>query len=194
MRRRAFLMAMGAGGVELVRRGEARAMSEATPAAERDAGTLEMVLTREFAAPVARVWQAWTAAEDVKRWWGPEGFTAPVAEIDVRVGGTSLVCMRSPDGQDMYNTWTYTVIAPERRLEFVQHFADAQGNPIAPAEAGLPPEIPSEVPHIITFTALDADRTELTVLEQGYRDAWVVEMSQAGMAQCLEQMAGVVEG
>lgn len=163
----------------------------ATP---RAGGTLDMVLTREFDAPVACVWQAWTETEDVQRWWGPEGFTAPIVEMDVRVGGTSLVCMRSPDGQDFFNTWTYTLIEPEQGLEFVQHFSDARGNPVSPADAGLPPEIPSAVPHIITFKPLANNRTELTVVEQGYRDAWVVEMSKAGMEQCLEKMEGVVEG
>jgi uncharacterized protein YndB with AHSA1/START domain len=192
MRRRSVLAAMAVGVAVMAdkRIGTKAAPGTATPQA---GGMLEMVLTREFEAPVARVWQAWTTAEDVKRWWGPEGFTAPVAEMDVQIGGTSLVCMRSPDGQDFYNTWTYTVIEPNQRLEFVHHFADAQGNPISPADAGLPPEIPSEVPHIITFKPLDGDRTELTVVEQGYRDAWVVEMSKAGMEQVLEKMAVVVE-
>lgn len=194
MQRRSVLTAMAVGIAMMADLEKDRVMQAAPGTATPQSGeTLEMVLTREFAAAIARVWQAWTAAEDVKRWWGPRGFTAPVAETDVRVGGTSLVCMRSPDGQDFFNTWTYTLIEPEQRLEFVQHFADAQGNPIAPADAGLPPEIPSEVPHIITFTALADNRTELTVVEQGYRDAWVVDMSKSGMEQCLEKMAAVVK-
>jgi uncharacterized protein YndB with AHSA1/START domain len=192
MQRRSVLAAMAVGIAKMADKGVGvnAAPGTATPQAGE---TLEMVLTREFDAPLSRVWQAWTETEEVKRWWGPQGFTAPIVEMDVRVGGTSLVCMRSPDGQDFYNTWTYTVIEPEQRLAFVQHFSDAQGNTVSPVDAGLPPEIPSEVPHTITFTALDGDRTELTVVEQGYRDAWVVEMSKAGMEQCLEKMAGVVE-
>jgi uncharacterized protein YndB with AHSA1/START domain len=72
--------------------------------------------------------------------------------MDVREGGTSLVAMRSPEGQDLYNTWTYRSIVPQQRLEFIQNFADEDGNTIAPASIGLPPEIPQEVRHLVTFT------------------------------------------
>lgn len=68
--------------------------------------TRDLVVTRVFDAPVERAWKAWSDSEHVKRWWGPEGFTSPVARMDFREGGTSLVCMRSSEGQDFYNTWT----------------------------------------------------------------------------------------
>jgi len=58
---------------------------------------------------------------------GPRGFTAPLADMDVREGGTSLVSMRSPDGHDFYNTWSYEKVVPDQRLEFVSHFADEHG-------------------------------------------------------------------
>ena len=56
--------------------------------------------------------------------------------MDVREGGTSLVCMRSPDGHDIYNTWTYERVVPMWELEFVQRFADSDGNTLAPAALG----------------------------------------------------------
>ena len=164
----------------------------ATPAVNPE--TYDMVVTRRFEAPVDRVWRAWSDAEDVKRWWGPEGFTAPVAEIDFREGGTSLVCMRSPEGQDLCNTWTYTDIVPMERIAFVQRFADEDGNAIAPTDVGLPAEIPAEVPHVITFAALDDDTTELTVSEFGYPVEWIVEVSRAGMNDCLDKMEALVAG
>ena len=142
------------------------ARTDDTPATPISAPTLEMVITRAFAAPAERVWRAWTAADDVKRWWGPKAFTAPVVDMDVRAGGTSLVCMRSPEGQDFYNTWTYETVEPNARLVFVQRFADKDGNAINPAEAGLPAEIPAEVRHVITFAARPGDTTEVTVTEE----------------------------
>ena len=39
----------------------------------------------------------------VMQWWGPKSFTAPFCEIDFRVGGKFLCCMRSPDGQEFWN-------------------------------------------------------------------------------------------
>jgi uncharacterized protein YndB with AHSA1/START domain len=67
----------------------------------------DLVFTRVFDAPVEEVWRAWTEPEYVKQWWGPDGFTAPLAEMDVREGGTSLVCMSSADFGDHYSTWAY---------------------------------------------------------------------------------------
>jgi uncharacterized protein YndB with AHSA1/START domain len=151
-------------------------------------GTHDMVLTRVFDAPVESVWRAWTDSEQLMRWWGPTGFTCPVARMDVRQGGTSLVAMRSPDGQDHYNTWTYRSVEPTRRLEFVQRFADQDGNHLEPADLGLPPGIPDQVPHVLTFNAVDG-RTELTVRESGYPSEQIVEVSRTGMAQCLDKLA-----
>ena len=64
----------------------------------------DMILTRTFDAPKARVWRAWSDAEEVMRWWGPEGFTSPMCRMDFREGGTTLVSMRSEQGWDLYNT------------------------------------------------------------------------------------------
>jgi uncharacterized protein YndB with AHSA1/START domain len=158
--------------------------------------TKNMVLTRTFDAPLEKVWQAWSDAELVKQWWGPQGFTCPVADMDFREGGTSLVCMRAPaeyGGQDMYNTWTYTKIMPMQRIEFVQHFTDADRNRLNPASLGLPPDIPAEVPHVLEFRRLDDGRTEFTVTEYGYGSDQTVEMSKGGMNQCLDKMAALVE-
>lgn len=156
---------------------------------------LNMALTRVFNAPVEAVWKAWSDSEQVKRWWGPQGFTCPLARMDFREGGTSLVCMRAPaefGGQDLYNTWTYTRIVPVRMLEFVQNFADADGNPIAPESVGLPPDIPHTVRHVIAFRQIDDNQTEMTVTEYGYAQEQTVEMSRAGMAQCLDKMAATL--
>lgn len=170
-------------------RGIAQTTADSAPPGSSQ--TRDMVLTRRFDASVERVWQAWTDADDVKHWWGPQGYSAPVAEMDVRVGGTSLVCMRSPEGQDLYNTWTYEKIEPFTELAFIQHFADKEGKRISPADVGLPPEIPAEVRHVLTFKALADSETELTVREQGYTVDWIVDVSAAGMSQCLDKMAAL---
>ena len=151
-----------------------------------------VVVTRVLDAPVEPVWRAWSESEQMMRWWGPSGFTCPVARMDVREGGTSLVCMRSPDGHDIYNTWTYERVAPMRELEFVQRFADSDGKPLAPAALGLPPDIPAEVRHLVVFRPVGEARTELTVTEYGYPSAQIVELSKAGMEQCLDKLAAVV--
>jgi uncharacterized protein YndB with AHSA1/START domain len=151
-------------------------------------------VTRILDAPVERVWRAWTTAEDVRRWWGPQGFTAPVAEMDVREGGRSLVAMRSPEGQDLYNTWTYRNIVPNERFEFITRFADAEGRTMDPVALGLPAELPQGVRSLVTLRALDGGRTELSVTEYGYTSEDVMSLSRRGLEECLDKMADLVAG
>jgi uncharacterized protein YndB with AHSA1/START domain len=152
----------------------------------------DLVFTRVFDAPVELVWKAWVEPERVKQWWGPERFTCPVAKIDFREGGTSLVCMRAPKefgGQDMYNTWTYQKIVPMKRFVYILHFADKDGNRMDPAKQGLPPEMPKEVRNEVTFKELGHGKTELTVTEYDWTVGQMMEMSKMGMEQCLDKMA-----
>jgi uncharacterized protein YndB with AHSA1/START domain len=153
--------------------------------------TRDLVVTRSFDAPMGRLWQVWTESDDVKQWWGPLGFTAPIANMDVRAGGTSLVCMRSPDGVEFYTTWTYRRIDPPERLEFVVAFANDAGEQVNPAQLGLPPDLAREVPHVVVFEA-DGDRTRVTVTEQGYTSDQTLETSKQGLEQCLDKMAALV--
>ncbi|MET0132675.1 MAG: SRPBCC family protein [Kibdelosporangium sp.] len=151
------------------------------------AGRLQVHATRTFDAPVSRIWRAWTESEQMKQWWGPEGFTAPVAEMNVADGETSLICMRSPDGHDLYNTWTYERVVPERRLEFLMGFADENGHARTPADLGLPADIPSKVRHVVTFEQTGG-KTELTVTEFGYTSPQTVELAKLGLEQCLDKL------
>jgi uncharacterized protein YndB with AHSA1/START domain len=157
--------------------------------------TYEMVTTRRFDAQVARVWEAWSEAEKVMQWWGPVGFTSPLCEMDFREGGTTLVCMRAPaeyGGGDMYNTWTYSKIVPHARIEFVSRFSDQDRNELDPANLGLPPGIPQEVPHVLIFDAVGDEQTELTITEYGYTNAEITQMSKMGMDQCLDKLAATL--
>ena len=150
--------------------------------------TLNMVITKMIDAPVDSVWRAWSEESLVKQWWGPRMFTAPLAKMDFKVGGKSLVCMRSPDGFEIYNTWTYTEIIPLERIKFIHHFSDKDGNSIDPSALGMPPGFPYSVPHVITLKAMGDSRTEITVTESGYNNDQIVALSKAGMGECLDKM------
>ena len=157
--------------------------------------TFDMVIARTFDAPVSELWRAWTEGDYLREWWGPTGFTAPIAEMDVREGGTSLVAMRAPDdmgGFEHFHTWTYHKVVPEKRMEFVQHFTDRDGSPIDPASVGMPEGIPLQVPHVLTFDDAPSGGTEFTVTERGYTAPEVVELSRAGMNQCLDKLAALL--
>jgi uncharacterized protein YndB with AHSA1/START domain len=153
----------------------------------------ELTITSIFDVPVEQLWEAWSESSLIKQWWGPYGFTAPIAEIDFREGGISLVAMSSPSFGTFYNTWSYKKIVPMERIEFVHHFSDRHGNRLDPAETGLPiaEGIPYEVPHVITFKSLENGTAELTVVEYGYTTDRAVELSRMGMEQCLDKIAQI---
>ena len=155
----------------------------------------DLVLARVFDAPIEWVWNAWSDPEHVKRWWGPEGFTCPIAEMDFREGGTSLACMPAPDeflgGQDTYNTWTYEEIVPMKQFVYVLRFADKNGNPMDPAEQGLPPEMPKVAPNEVTFKELAKNKTEIPMTEYAWKVGPMMEMSRKGLEQCLDKMAAI---
>ncbi len=155
----------------------------------------DLVVARVLDAPIEQAWNAWSDPEQVKRWWGPDGFTCPVARMAFREGGTSLVCMRAPKeflgGQDMYNTWTYEKIVPLKRFVYILRFADKDGNTMDPAKLGLPADMPREVRNEVTFRELAKDRTEVTVTEFGWTIGPMMEMSKRGLEQCLDKMAAI---
>ena len=147
----------------------------------------DLEVQRAFDAPASALWAAWTESDAVRRWWGPQGFTCPVARMDVRVGGVSLVAMRTPDGVDLWNTWTYTRVDAGERLEFLLGFSDADGGSHDPQDLGFPPGIPREVPHLITVRD-----GLLTVVERGYADAQAAELSRLGLESSLDKLAAVL--
>jgi uncharacterized protein YndB with AHSA1/START domain len=154
--------------------------------------TMDVAARRAYPVPVEVVWAAWTVSELIRRWWGPEGFTCPLARMDVRAGGVSLLAMQAPQqygaGQT-YNTWSYSVVEPMARLEYIMRFADPSGTTISPADAGIPPGVPDAVPHVVTFTPRADGGTELSITESGYTTVQARDMSQAGLDQCLDKLA-----
>ena len=85
----------------------------------------ELVLTRLIDAPRAAVFRCWTEAELLKQWFAPRPFTTPVAELDVRPGGASLIVMKSPEGQEMPNAGLYLEVIPNEKLVFTDAFTAA---------------------------------------------------------------------
>lgn len=159
--------------------------------------TYDVHVIREFTAAPDRVWRAWTEPAGLRAWWGPQGFTCPRAEADVRVGGRILVTMRAPHdwgGADYHSSWTITELEPGRRLRYLSNFTDADGHQITPAEAGIPAEgVPVGGEHEVALTDLGDGRTRLEMTERGYTTQAARDMSQGGLEQCLDKMAVLVE-
>ncbi len=80
---------------------------------------LAMIFTvsRVVKAPIARVWQAWTTATDLERWYSPGPTHWRVEHLDVRPGGTYRMTMETPDGEHVSEGGYSVVEAPTRLVQ-----------------------------------------------------------------------------
>ncbi|MGO4574388.1 SRPBCC family protein [Microvirga sp. 2TAF3] len=155
------------------------APAETAPISDR-----ELVLTRIIDAPREKVFRAWTDPELLKQWFAPRPYTTPVAELDVRPGGASLIVMRDPDGNDMPNRGIYLEVVENERLVFTDAYTKAWE--------------PSEKPFmtvILTFedfggkTKYTARARHWTVADREMHEKMGFH---AGWGQCADQLAEVV--
>ena len=85
------------------------------------------VISRTFDAPRDLVWQAWTDRDRLMQWFGPKGFTMPVAKLDFRPGGSFHYCMQSAAGHQMWGKFAYREIVAPERIILVNSFSDEAG-------------------------------------------------------------------
>ena len=97
-------------------------------------GQASVTLTRIFDAPRALIWKAWTDPKMMAQWFGPRGFTAPVCELDVRVGGSLRVVMRAPDGNEYPMKGEFREVTPPERLVFTNIATDNDGKHLLEGE------------------------------------------------------------
>ena len=97
-------------------------MASTTRQPERTEHTLE--IRRTFAASRERVFDAWTRAEELRKWFAPGPLTTAVAESDLRVGGKYRITMRGPDGKEHTVRGVYQIIDPPRRLVYTWKWDD----------------------------------------------------------------------
>jgi uncharacterized protein YndB with AHSA1/START domain len=100
-----------------------------------------VVIERSFDAPVELIWKMWTDPKHFKEWYGPAGARIPVANMDVRVGGSRLVgmAMETPGGpMQLWFTGEYREVVENERLVYTESMSDENGNVLSPAEMGMP--------------------------------------------------------
>lgn len=147
---------------------------------EFDPTEYNTTMQRTFDAPRERVWNAWTDPERVKQWWGPEGFTVPRCELDVRPGGALRIDMEGPDGTVYPSEGVLEeVVEPEKLVLVDAAGEDDDGN------------YQFEVRQTVTFEERD-ERTLLTleaeVLEATPEAAEHLEGMEEGWSQSLEKL------
>jgi uncharacterized protein YndB with AHSA1/START domain len=80
-------------------------------------GDRELVITRTFDAPRSLLWAVFTDPKHLPNWHaGPEGFTMPVCEIDLRPGGAWRYGWRNAQGREFTASGTYREVDPPKRM------------------------------------------------------------------------------
>ena len=149
--------------------------TSAEPNAER-----ELVLRRVLDASRENLFRCWTEPGLITRWFTPPPFTTTHAEVDLRAGGTNLVVMRGPDGQEFPNRGVYLEVVPNERLVMTDAYTRAWE--------------PSEKPFmtlVLTFEEAGEGRTLYTARarhwtaadreaheKMGFHEGWGVATSQ----------------
>jgi uncharacterized protein YndB with AHSA1/START domain len=144
-----------------------------------DDAPAELTMTRVFDAPRSLVWEVWTNPKHAARWWGPEGFSNPVYESDLRPGGRLNIHMRAPDGTICPMTGVYEEVAAPERLVFF-------------AAAGMDGAVAFDARTTVTFEE-HAGKTTVSV-RQTYHNltpaaAPALEGAPMGWSQTLDRLA-----
>lgn len=119
----------------------------------------ELTLTRIIDTPPAVVFDAWTKPELLMKWFCPKPWLVSSAELDVRPGGSSIIVMRSPEGEEFPNSGVYLEVVKNEKLVFTDAYTKAWE--------------PSEKPFmtgIITFEE-DSGKTKYTALVRHWSEA-----------------------
>jgi uncharacterized protein YndB with AHSA1/START domain len=140
----------------------------------------DLVMTRTFDAPRELVFKAWTDTKHMARWWGPNGFTNPVCELDARVGGAMRIDMRAPNGVVYPMNGVFKEIEEPERLVFISSALDDQGNAMF------------DVLNTVTFVE-QKGKTALTlqarVIKATAQAPQYLQGMQAGWTQSLDRLA-----
>lgn len=95
-----------------------------------DPDALTMTLVGDFAAPVERLWNAFTTPAQLERFWGPPGWPAKFTNFDLTVGGKADYAMTSPQGERSRGGWEFVNITPGVSFEVLDSFLGEDGKPI----------------------------------------------------------------
>ena len=85
----------------------------------------ELVLTRTLQASADKLFRCWTEPELLRQWFAPAPWSVPKAEMDVRPGGSSLIVMAGPDGEEFPNRGVYLEVVKDRKLVFTDAYTSA---------------------------------------------------------------------
>jgi uncharacterized protein YndB with AHSA1/START domain len=85
----------------------------------------ELTLVREFDAPREKIYKAWTDPDLLKQWFVPRPWGVAEATLDVRPGGSNVVVMQDPEGNQYPNRGVYLEIVENEKIVFTDAYTSA---------------------------------------------------------------------
>ena len=89
----------------------------------------KVMVTREFAAPLSKVWAAWTQRELLDQWWAPKPWKARTKSLDFKDGGYWLYAMVGPEGEEHWCRADFNSVEPMKSFKGIDAFCDPEGKP-----------------------------------------------------------------
>lgn len=161
-------------------------MGERTSVHIGNAGNI--TITREYDAPLDRVWEEWTNPDMYKCWSSPKDYYTSYANFDLRVGGKYMASMRGPDGKDIWSTGTYKEIVEPNRLVMTDSFADEHGNIVPASYYGMGESLPMEMEVDVTLEEVGG-KTRLVLEHKGLPQGEILEQTRQGWTETLDKLA-----
>jgi len=139
-----------------------------------DAGELNLHLERVLRARREVVFGACTDQEQLAKWWGPRGFTAPSIELDLRVGGSYRIAMQPPEGDLFYLSGEFREVDSPHRLAYTFRWEEPD---------------PDDRETVVTLSFRDfGDSTGLTLDQGPFATEGRYELHHAGWSDGLERL------
>ena len=86
-------------------------------------------IQRSFSAQIQQIWDVFSQADLLDRWWAPQPWVSRTRSMEFRVGGRRLYAMVGPDGKEYWSAQEYVLIEPLKRMDWNSFFTDAEGRP-----------------------------------------------------------------
>jgi uncharacterized protein YndB with AHSA1/START domain len=140
-----------------------------------------LVAERTIAAPLEKVWSAWTKETRLEAWWAPTPWQAKTKSFDFKEGGKWHYCMEGPNGEQQWSLTSYLLIVPEASYTALDYFCTESGEinqdfPASHYEVQFDAE--GELTRLIITTTY-ANPIDLTkVLEMGVREGFNQSLNQ----------------
>ena len=134
--------------------------------------TLEIKRVLPAARPV--VFRAFTAPDQLARWWGPDGFTVPSLEFNPRAGDSYRIEMQPPEGDPFYLTGDFREVVPPARLAYTFEWEDPD---------------PDDVKTLVELSFRDLDEsTEVVLAHAPFKTEGRRELHRSGWTESFDKL------